>query len=339
LPAGEAFDGLGDAVELAEVQTRLDAAGVEVVGQRDDVHVPRPLAVPEQRALDAVAPGLEGQLGGGHRHALVVVRVQRDQHAVARGKAAAEPLDHVGVVVRRAALHGGREVQDHGLVGRGLAPRLKGDLADLQRELQVGVGELLRRVLEADVAARRGVGQRADLLDGASHHVDRLLVRQVEHLAHVQLGRRAVGVEDAPRRAAQGLERPVDQVPAALSEAHDEHVVGHVAFLDQPAGEVEVVLARRGERHLDVLKADVAQELEVLQLPVRREGIGQGLVAVSQIDRAPDGAFLDRSVGPLPVRQIDRPGGEVLGGAGGRHGLLLSCWYGTRYFDDSLRVG
>ena len=61
----------------------MDAVRVEVQGDGDDVEVAGALAVAEERALDAVGAGQQAELGGGDAGAAVVVRVQRDDGAVA----------------------------------------------------------------------------------------------------------------------------------------------------------------------------------------------------------------------------------------------------------------
>ena len=72
---------------------------------------------------------------------------------------AVEPLHPVGVDVRRERLDGRRQVDDHLLLGR--RPPLRGDrLADLERVVELGVVEALRRVLEDDL----GVGLGRELL-------------------------------------------------------------------------------------------------------------------------------------------------------------------------------
>ena len=84
-----------------------------------DVDVAGALAVAEQRALDAVGAGHHAELGGGDGAAAVVVRVQRQHDAVAVRTCAVEPLDHVGVDVRRVHLDRGRQVQDERRSGVG----------------------------------------------------------------------------------------------------------------------------------------------------------------------------------------------------------------------------
>ena len=106
-------------LDVAEVERGVDALGEEVHGQRHDVDVARPLAVPEQGALDPVGSRQHGQLRGGDRRAPVVVRVQAQHDGVALLDGAAEPLDHVGVDIGAVHLHRRREVEDDGLFGGG----------------------------------------------------------------------------------------------------------------------------------------------------------------------------------------------------------------------------
>lgn len=73
---GAALIDFADAVEVAEIQARMDAVGVEVQRDGGDVEIAGPFAVAEKRAFDAVGAGEEPELGGGDAGAAVVVGVQ-----------------------------------------------------------------------------------------------------------------------------------------------------------------------------------------------------------------------------------------------------------------------
>ena len=66
------------------IDLRIDALREEVQTKRDQIDVAGALAVAQQAAFDTIGTGKHGQLGGGHAHALIVVRVQRQHHGVAR---------------------------------------------------------------------------------------------------------------------------------------------------------------------------------------------------------------------------------------------------------------
>jgi hypothetical protein len=102
-----------------------------------------------------------------------------------------------------------------------------------------------------------------------------------------------------------GLEGPFDQLRAALGQHLDGDVVGDRVLLDDLADEVEVGLAGRGEPDLDLLVAHPDQQVEHPQLAGRAHRVDQRLVAVAQIDRAPQRGVLDHGVGPGAVGQPD----------------------------------
>jgi hypothetical protein len=121
---------------------------VEVQGDGDDVEVAGALAVAEERALDAIRTGEQGQLGGGDAGAAVVVRVQRDERAVAAGEVGAHPLDLVGVDVGRGVFDRGGQIEDD-LVLDGRLPDVGDRLTDLQGKLELRAGEAFGRIFEA----------------------------------------------------------------------------------------------------------------------------------------------------------------------------------------------
>jgi hypothetical protein len=82
---------------------------VHVERDRHEIAIAGALAIAEQAALDPVGARHQPQLGRRDAGAAVVVRVERDHHAVAVGDIAAEPFDLVGIDVgRRASTVAGR---------------------------------------------------------------------------------------------------------------------------------------------------------------------------------------------------------------------------------------
>src|SRR3546814_8978680 len=73
--------------------------------------------------------------------------MQRQDHAVAPGDVAVEPLDLVGVDVRRRHLDRRRQVEDGPALRRRL-PDVHHRLADLLGGVELGAGEAFGRVLE-----------------------------------------------------------------------------------------------------------------------------------------------------------------------------------------------
>ena len=143
-------------VDVAQIQHWVDALGVHVERQGDDVDVAGALAVAEQGALDAVGAGHDPELGRCDAGAAVVVRVEAQDDVLAPRQVAVHPLDHVAVDVRRAHLDGRRQVDDDLVVDAGIDDVDHG-VADALGEGQLGAGEGLGRILVAHL----GVGDLA----------------------------------------------------------------------------------------------------------------------------------------------------------------------------------
>ena len=132
-------------------------------------------------------------------------------------------------------------------------------VADLDRELHLGAGEDLRRVLVAELdVAQVLLGVLHHQLGAAGGERDAFGLVDVEHHAPEQRRGGVVHVDGRCLGADQGLRRALDQVLTGLGQHRDRDVVGDLVLLDQLADEVEVGLARRGESDLDLLVAHAA---------------------------------------------------------------------------------
>ncbi len=299
---------LGDApgrVDVGEVELRVHPLAEQVEREGDHVHVAGALAVAEERALHAVRPRLHGQLGGGHRGAAVVVRVERQHDGIPPAYVAQEPLDLIGVHVGGRHLDGGGQVQDH-RPGRSRLPHVHDPLADLHREVELGAGEALRGVLVVHVAFGNGRGQLAAVTGRAHRDVHDAGPVEAEHHPALERGGGVVEVHHRPRGPAERLVGALDLLGPRLGEDLDDHVVGDQVLFHELADEVEVGLGRGREAHLDLLEAAADQQVEHLALPLRVHGIDQGLVAVAQVHAAPARRARDHAGRPRPIGQRDR---------------------------------
>ena len=329
---GAVLDGAADLVDVGEVDHRVDTLAEQVHAEGDQADVAGALAVPEQAPLDPVGASHNRQLGGRHGGASVVVRVQADHGVLATGELPGEPLDLVGVDVRRGHLDGGRQVEDDLAAVVGL-PDVGDRLTHLYGERQLGAGEDLRAVLVADHGGVEVVlGVLHHQLGAADRDVLDLVLAGVEDHPPEQRRQRVVEVDVGSGYADQRLHAALDQVLSGLGQHRDRDVVGDPAALDQLADEAEVGLAGGREADLDLLVAHPDQELEHLQLAGRRHRVDERLVAVAQVGREPPRSLGDHGVRPGPVGQVDR--GEravaldrhtarLLGRDG--HGVLAGC--------------
>ena len=179
-------------------------------------------------------------------------------------------------------------------------------LADLDRELRLGPGEALWRVLVADSGpAHLGLVLLA-LLGRLDRDVDDARLVETEHDAPLQLGHRVVEVHDGPRGAGQRLEGPLNQLPPALHQHLDLDIVGNQVLVNDEALEVVVGLGRGGEAHLNLLEPHVDQRLEQRQLALGVHRVDQCLIPVPQVHAGPAGGPGELAVGPGAVVQHER---------------------------------
>jgi hypothetical protein len=119
-------------------------------------------------------------------------------------------------------------------------------------------------------------------------------------------------VHDGARCALDALVGALDQLGTALHQHLDRDVVGDQILLDQLADEVEVGLAGGREADLDLLEAHLHQHIEHAAFAFGIHRVDERLVAVAQVDAAPQGRAIDHGVGPRAIAQDDRHGAGVL---------------------------
>ena len=294
-----------DRIDIGEIEPGIDALGIQVERECYEVHVAGTLAVAEQATLDAIGAGHDGKFGCRHRTPSVVMRMHRQHNAVAIGHVAAEPLDLVGVHIRGGHFHRCRQIQDRLTLRRWLPHRVN-RVADFHREIQFGAGKALGRILEDPV--------RVGLLFCALQHDSRSLHRNVhdarlveaEHDTPLHRRSRVIQMHDGALCAAQGFESAADQRFARLGQHLHRHIIGNQFLLDELAHEIEIGLGRGGKSDLDFLEPGFQQQHEHAQLALRIHGFDQRLVAVAQIDAAPDRRTGDDLARPGAVGQGDR---------------------------------
>lgn len=127
-------------------------------------------------------------------------------------------------------------------------------------------------------------------------------------------------MHDGPLGAGDRLIGAADQRLARLCQHLDGDVVGNEVLVDQQAQEVVIGLRGGREADLDLLEAHADQQVEESALALGAHGLDQRLVAVAQIDRAPDRRGVDHRRRPAPVGQIDGGKRTVLVARSDSHG-------------------
>jgi hypothetical protein len=124
--------------------------------------------------------------------------------------------------------------------------------------------------------------------------------------------------------AVQRFERAGDQVLATLTENLDENVVGDAVLVDEPAAKIEFDLRSRRETDLDFLEADFNEQLEIFEFLLDAHRLGERLIAVAEIDAAPNRSASERSIRPLSIGQMDRREWAEFGNGSGLHDAKYS---------------
>ena len=303
---------------MGEIQLRVDALGVHIHGHGDHIQVAGALTVAEQGGLNAVGASQQTHLSSGDTGATVVVGVEGDDGTLPTGQVADEVFQLIGELIRHTVFDRGRQVQDDLVVFVCVEGGHDG-VTDLVGGVHLGAHEGLRRVFVADVCAGgdHGLAHLVDHCGGIGGDLlDTFYIGVKDHLP-LEGGGGVVEVEDDVLAALNGLKCPADEVGTGLHQYLDGHVIGDVAILDEGAQEVKFGLRSRGEANLDLLHPDVHQGVEQQQLFFHIHGIHQRLVAVPQIDRAPDRGFGDGVVRP----------GAVLDGLGDKGDIFLETFH------------
>lgn len=298
--AGRLLIGPADAGQVGEIQLRVHALRVQVERKRHQVHIAGALAVAKQRPFDAVRAGEQAHLRVGHGAPAVVVRVQRNDEVLAPVEVLAQVRHLIGIHMRHGQRHRDRQVNDDRVLRRGL-PHLRHRVADLRRKRRLRTGEALRRILKAKAAVRARAICGAQLRAGARQLHD-LGWGLVEHLLALGDGGRVVQMHDGVAHAIERLERFGDDMFARLREHLHRHIVRDEIALDKRAAK-RIFRFRCGRKsNLDLLEADLHEQAEERKFLVEAHRRDERLVAVAQIDAAPDGRMVERGFAH-PVRR------------------------------------
>ena len=94
-------------------------------------------------------------------------------------------------------------------------------------------------------------------------------------------------MHDRPPGAADRGKAALDQFGSRLGQHLDGDVLGHEIRFDQLADKGEIGLRGGRKPDLDLLEAELDQEVEHAALALGPHRLDQGLIAVAQIDAAP----------------------------------------------------
>ena len=297
------FDGLDDLVHVGEIQLRINALRVKIQAQCHQVDIAGAFAIAEQAALDPVRARHQAEFRCSDAGTAVIMGVQADHDMVALADMFAHPLDLVGVDIGCCRLDRCRQVEDQRFFG-GRLDNVHDSLDHFQAEIEFRGGKGFRRIFEMPVGV--GIFFRLFAQDGrafASDVLDSLLVELEHHVAPGR-GHRVVQMDYRLFRALEAGKAGFDQVAARLGQHLDDDVVGDLSGFDQAADKIEIGGAGGRKADLDLLYADLHQEVEEALFLLRVHRIDQRLIAVAQIGGQPARGLVYRAGRPLSVGQV-----------------------------------
>ena len=115
-----------------------------------------------------------------------------------------------------------------------------------------------------------------------------------------------------------------NQIFAALHENLDGYVARDQIIFDQVAAEIKISLAGGRKTDLNFLKTHFDERIPHADFAVGAHGFDEALVAIAQIDAAPDGGRGDLSGRPFAVGQVNWREGAVFLGGIDHHDIYVS---------------
>ena len=281
------FGRFNQIIDVGEGQFRVNALGEQVQPQRDDVDIAGPLTIAEQRAFNTVSPRHQPLLGGGNGGSPVIMGMQRQDHAVTAGEMTVHPFDLVSVDIRGGHFHRGRQVHDAAII-RGWLPDIHHRFSDLQRVFQLGSGETLWRILQLQV----GAGQPADPVSDHFRAINGDLLHPctvfTENHPALQGRGGIVDMQDGVFRPFKRIKSGIHQMFPRLGQDLNADIIRDMPALNQLTAEIEIGVRGRRETNLDFLETHFHQQLEHRHLAGAVHRFDKRLVAIAQVNTAPD---------------------------------------------------
>ena len=310
---GTPLEHLFNFVDTGEVQLWVYPLREHVHSQGDHVYVAGTLSVAEEGSFYPVGSGQQSHLRGGDAAAPVVMGMEGDNGAVPPRQGADEVFQHISELVGHTVFHGGGQVENH-LVFRRSVEVVQHRLTDFHRVVHLGAHKRFRRVFKAQIHTRFNHGLRhlIDEVGGIGGNFCYALAVHVKHHFSLEGGGGVVKVKNHVFCSLNGFEGLFNQMFPGLNQHLDGHIVRDVPPLDQFPANLILRLAGGGKPNFNFFYADVHQCVEIFQFLSQIHGVYQRLIAVTQIDGAPDGSLGDDPVGPGTAPDRLRLKGNVL---------------------------
>ena len=171
-------------------------------------------------------------------------------------------------------------------------PYIQNRIHHLQGIINLCTGKAFRAVLKSKVtfgflckALQKGCTINSNLLD--------FFLTLAEYLLPLCQRSGVIYMNDRTGSTLYGFKGFTDNMFSRLSQYLDGNILGNHILFDQCAKEVILGFGSSGETNFNLLKANLYQHLEKLQFFIQTHGFNQSLIAVTQVNAAPDGSFIN----------------------------------------------
>ena len=241
----------------------------------------------------------------------------------------AEIFNLVSISIRRTHLYGRGQVEDNRVILR-RAHFLHNRFADSYREINLCTGKAFRRIFVANIhaaACNLLLRQLTNKLRTLHGNLGDALHILTENNLTLQGRCRIVKVNNNILRTAYSLKGFANQLLACLHQHLHRYVVRNMTALNKRAQNFVLRFGGRGKAHFDFLEAAINQRMEKFELLRNAHRCHQRLIAIAQVNAAPNRCFGNSFFRPLAVLQDDRIKGNIFL-------FLLHC----KFLLNSLRL-
>ena len=210
------------------------------------------------------------------------------------------PFNLVCIDIRCCHLNRCRQIEDDWILHSRL-PYFLDCLTDIQRKIKLCTCKALRRILKLDIAVKAFHILLHHLRTINCNLLDLFTIHIKDHIS-LQGGCGIVNMDNDILASLNSLKCSLDQMLSALDQDLNLDIIRNQISLNQCSQKIIFNLRSCRETDFDFLESQFHKQIEKFNLLFNNHWLDQCLIAVSQIDTAPDRCLLDLFVRPLSLR-------------------------------------
>ena len=283
------FIGRADFGEIRKIKLGVNALRIHIERKRDDIYVARTFAVSEKCSLDAVAACEKSHFAIRNGASAVIVRMERNDQILSVMEMLAHIFDLICINVRHGM--GNRYGQiDDDLVVFVRLPDIDDLVTNFRRKFGFCTRKAFGRIFKGEMSLCFCAIFLAELRTEFCNFDD-LFLGFFEHLLALCDRGGVIKMHDRVLCAAERFKGLGDDMFTGLCQHLNRYVIGNHIVFDQCTAKFIFRFACRRETDLDLLKADLDEQLKKFQFFFKAHRHDKRLVAISEVNAAPDRRF------------------------------------------------